>query len=359
MKRRMTKKIYLGKVPVGGGSPVTVQSMTKTDTRDVGATINQIRELEALGCDIVRVAVPDEEAARALAEIKKEIQVPLVADIHFDYKLAILAIESGADGIRINPGNIGRKEYVREVVRAAAERQVPIRIGVNAGSLHRKFLEKYGRTAEALVESALAHVALLEKEGYFNLKISVKASSVKMTIEAYRLLAERVEYPLHLGVTEAGGPWTGTIKSAIGIGTLLAEGIGDTIRVSLTAPPHEEVKVGLAILRSLGLRKQGIELISCPTCGRCQFDLFAVVKAVEERLPHVEGPLKVAVMGCTVNGPGEAKEADVGIAGGKGCGLLFKKGKLIRKVPEAELVDVLLAEIAEMLGTELKEQEKS
>jgi len=357
LKRQMTRKIYLGKVPVGGGSPVTVQSMTKTDTRDVRATINQIRELEALGCDIVRVAVPDDEAAKALAEIKKEIQIPLVADVHFDYRLAILAIESGADGIRINPGNIRKQEHVREVVRAASERQVPIRVGVNAGSLHRQYLEKYGRTPRALVESALSHVALLEKEGYFNLKISVKASSVMMTIEAYRLLAERVEYPLHLGVTEAGGPWAGTIKSAIGIGTLLAEGIGDTIRVSLTAPPHEEVKVGIAILRSLGLRKQGIELISCPTCGRCQFDLFAVARAVEERLPNVEKPLKVAIMGCTVNGPGEAREADVGIAGGKGCGLLFKKGKPIRKVAEAQLVDVLLAEIEEMLGTGVGEQE--
>lgn len=349
IKRKTTKRIMLGKLPVGGGAPVSVQTMTKTDTRDVKATIEQIQELEKIGCDIVRVAVPDREAAEALKEIKKHIDIPLVADIHFDHRLALLAIKNGADGIRINPGNIGSQEKVREIVKAAADRRIPIRIGVNSGSLAKDILDKYGRTPLGLVESALSHVRILERENFYDIKISVKATDVVTTIEAYRLLSERVEYPLHLGVTEAGAGQTGIIKSAIGIGTLLAEGIGDTIRVSLTGPPHDEVKVGQAILKALGLRQEGIELISCPTCGRCNVDIVSIVKEVERRLPSTKQELKVAVMGCSVNGPGEAREADVGIAGGKGCGLLFKKGKLIGKVPEEELIDALINEINKML----------
>ncbi|MDH7576720.1 MAG: flavodoxin-dependent (E)-4-hydroxy-3-methylbut-2-enyl-diphosphate synthase [Bacillota bacterium] len=347
--RRITKKIMLGNIPVGGGAPVSVQTMTKTDTRDISSTVAQIRELEQLGCDIIRVAVPDQEAARAIKKIKEQIRVPLVADIHFDHRLALLAVENGADGLRINPGNIGSQERVRAVVKAAVEKNIPIRIGVNAGSLASEILAKYGRTAIGLVESALSHVALLERENYYNLKISVKAADVPLTVEAYRILSKRVDYPLHLGVTEAGGPWAGTIKSAVGIGTLLAEGIGDTIRVSLTGTPHEEVRVGAQILKSLGLGREGIEIISCPTCGRCQINLVEIARAVEERLPASTKPLRVAVMGCTVNGPGEAREADVGIAGGKGSGFLFKKGKLIRKVPEEKLVEALITEIKEIL----------
>lgn len=339
----------LGRVPIGGGAPVSVQTMTKTNTCDVKATIEQIHELEKIGCDIIRVAVPDRDAAEALKEIKKHITIPLVADIHFDYQLALLAIKNGVDGIRINPGNIGGQDKVREIVRAASDRHIPIRIGVNSGSLAKDILEKYGRTPLGLVESALSHVRLLERENFYDIKISVKATDVMMTIEAYRLLSERVEYPLHLGVTEAGSGPMGVIKSAVGIGTLLAEGIGDTIRVSLTGPPHEEVKVGQSILKALGLRTEGIEVISCPTCSRCKVDIASIVKEVERRLPSTKQELKIAVMGCSVNGPGEAKEADVGIAGGKGCGLLFKKGKLIRKVPEGELVDTLIKEIYEIL----------
>ncbi len=349
VERRKTRRIYVGKVPVGGGAPVSVQTMTKTDTRDVAATVAQIRELEEMGCDIVRLAVPDAAAARALSLIKREVSIPLVADIHFDYRLALLALEAGADGIRINPGNIGGPERLRAVIAAARERGVPVRIGVNSGSLEPEVVRRYGRTAEGLVESALRHVGFFEDAGYPNIKISVKAPSVPVTITAYRMLAERLDYPLHLGVTEAGGPWAGTIKSAVGIGTLLAEGIGDTIRVSLTAPPHEEVRVGFQILRSLGLRTEGIELVSCPTCGRCEVDLMRIAREVERQLPQTRKSLQVAVMGCSVNGPGEAKEADVGIAGGRGHGLLFKKGKFLRRVPEERLVAELVAEVKEML----------
>lgn len=346
----MTKQIMLGNIPIGGGAPITVQTMTKTDTRDIIATVEQIKELENIGCNIIRVAVPDKDAALALRQIKRQIKIPLIADIHFDYRLAILAVESGADGLRINPGNIGSEDRVRAVIKAASERKVPIRIGVNAGSLAPEIFTKYGRTALGLVESILSCLALFEKEGYDNLKVSVKATSVPVTIEAYRILAERVTYPLHLGVTEAGGPWAGTIKSAVGIGTLLAEGIGDTIRVSLTGPPYEEVRVGVQILNVLGLREQGIEFVSCPTCGRCQINIMEIARAIEQRLPPTSKHLRVAVMGCSVNGPGEAKEADVGIAGGKGYGLLFKKGKLIQKVPEEKLVDTLITEIEQMVG---------
>jgi (E)-4-hydroxy-3-methylbut-2-enyl-diphosphate synthase len=323
--------------------------MTKTDTRDAEATITQIRELEQLGCDVIRVAVPDELAARELAQIRSGIDIPIVADIHFDYRLALQAIAGGIDGLRINPGNIGSQDRVRAVARAASERRIPIRVGVNAGSLSPEIIDKYGRTPAGLVESALSHVRLLEKEHFYDIKISVKASDVRLTIEAYRLLAEKVDYPLHLGVTEAGGPWAGTIKSAVGIGSLLAEGIGDTIRVSLTGTPHEEVRVGKQILKSLGLRQGGIEMISCPTCGRCQINLVEIARVVEEQLPATEESLKVAVMGCTVNGPGEARDADVGIAGGKRRGMLFKHGKLLERLPEEELAEALIREIKKTL----------
>lgn len=349
MIRRNTRQLMMGRLPVGGGAPISVQTMAKTDTRDVAATVAQIRELEHLGCDVIRVAVPDELAARELAVIRSRIGIPLVADIHFDYRLALQAIAAGVDGLRINPGNIGSQERVRAVVRAAAERRIPIRIGVNAGSLEPEVLERYGRTPAGLVESALSHVRLLEQEQFFDIKISVKASDVLLTIEAYRLLSEKVDYPLHLGVTEAGGPWTGTVKSAIGIGALLSEGIGDTIRVSLTGTPHEEIRAGKQILRSLGLRQGGIDLISCPTCGRCQVDLLEIARMVEEQLPETDESLTVAVMGCAVNGPGEAREADVGIAGGRGKGMLFKRGQLLRRVPEENLAEALIIEIKQML----------
>lgn len=349
MIRRNTRQLMMGRLPVGGGAPISVQTMAKTDTRDVAATVAQIGELEHLGCDVIRVAVPDELAARELAGIRSRIGIPLVADIHFDYRLALQAIAAGVDGLRINPGNIGSQERVRAVVRAAAERRIPIRIGVNAGSLEPEVLERYGRTPAGLVESALSHVRLLEQEQFFDIKISVKASDVLLTIEAYRLLSEKVDYPLHLGVTEAGGPWAGTVKSAIGIGALLSEGIGDTIRVSLTGTPHEEIRAGKQILRSLGLRQGGIDLISCPTCGRCQVDLLEIARMVEEQLPETDESLTVAVMGCAVNGPGEAREADVGIAGGRGKGMLFKRGQLLRRVPEENLAEALIIEIKQML----------
>jgi len=345
----MTRRIEIGPVPVGGGAPISVQTMTKTDTRDITATISQIKELTALKCDLIRLAVLNEEAALALQKIKSQVTVPLIADIHFDYKLALLAIQSGVDGLRINPGNIGSREGVHAVVSAAAEKGIPIRIGVNIGSLAPEIAEKYGHTPRALVESALTHVDILEEEHFQQIKISVKTSDVLTTIEAYKMLSERVDYPLHLGVTEAGGPQTGVIKSAIGIGTLLAEGIGDTIRVSLTGPPQGEVLVGRQILRSLRLLSGGIDLISCPTCGRCQIHLVEIARSIESRLPQTEIPLRVAVMGCPVNGPGEARDADVGIAGGKGFGWLFKKGEMIRKVPEDQLVDTLMLEIDHLL----------
>lgn len=349
LDRKKTRQVKLGNVLVGGDAPITVQTMTKTDTRDAAATIAQIKELESIGCDIIRVAVPDQEAARALKQIKEGISIPLVADIHFDYRLALMAVESGVDGLRINPGNIGGQDRVQSLIRAAVDRGIPIRIGVNMGSLHPEIAEQYGRTAKGLVMSALSHVRLLERENFYNIVISVKATSVPVTIEAYRLLSQEVDYPLHLGVTEAGGPWVGTIKSAVGIGSLLVDGIGDTIRVSLTGPPHEEVKVGQQFLKTLGLKSGGIELISCPTCGRCEVDLFKIVNAVEKSLPITDEDLKVAIMGCVVNGPGEAKDADVGIAGGKGCGILFKYGKLVGKIPEDQLVETLISEIKQIL----------
>ena len=350
IQRRKTRQIQLGKVQIGGDAPITVQSMTKTDTRDARATVQQIWDLEAAGCEIVRCAVPVREAAEQLGAIKKKIRIPLVADIHFNYKLALLAIEQGVDGLRLNPGNIGARKYVEEVVKAAAERKIPIRIGVNAGSLEKDLLQKYdGPSAEGMVESGLRHIHILEDVGYQEIKISLKASDPLMMIEAYRMLADKVDYPFHLGVTEAGTPSIGTIKSAVGLGTLLAEGIGDTIRVSLAADPVEEVRVGTEILKALKLRKEGLTFVACPSCGRADVDLVGLAKAVEERmLPYSNLNIHVAVMGCEVNGPGEARAADLGVAGGKGIGLIFKRGQVIRKVPEVEIVDALMEEVQKL-----------
>ena len=358
IQRRKTRPIQLGKVKVGGDAPITVQSMTKTDTRDVRATVQQIWDLEAAGCEIIRCAVPVREAAEKLGEIKKKIRIPLVADIHFNYKLALIAIEQGVDGLRLNPGNIGARKYVEEVVRAASERKIPIRIGVNAGSLEKDLLQKYdGPTAAGMVESGLRHIRILEDVGYNEIKISLKASDPLMMIEAYRMLAEQVEYPFHLGVTEAGTPSIGTIKSAVGLGTLLAEGIGDTIRVSLAADPVEEVRVGREILKSLKLKNEGLTFVACPSCGRADVDLVGLAKTVEERmLPYSNLDIHVAVMGCEVNGPGEARAADLGVAGGKGIGLIFKRGEIIRKVPEAQIVDALMEEVEKFAAEKKLEQ---
>src|SRR5499425_2334001 len=347
INRRETRQIQLGNVKVGGGAPITVQSMTKTDTRDVQATLLEIWALEAAGCDVVRCAVPVREAAEKLGEIKRQIRIPLVADIHFNYKLALIALEQGVDGLRLNPGNIGGKKFVMEVVNLAKDRKIPIRIGVNAGSLEKDLLEKYGGpTAKGMVESALRHIHILEECNYPEMKVSLKASDPLMMIEAYRMLADKVDYPLHLGVTEAGTPTMGTIKSSVGIGTLLAEGIGDTIRVSLSADPVEEVRVGIEILKALGLRKAGLTFVACPSCGRADIDLVALARQVEERMgPYAGKDIHVAVMGCEVNGPGEARAADLGVAGGKGIGIIFKKGEVIRKVPEAQIVDALMEEV--------------
>jgi len=336
----------VGRVPVGGGAPVAVQSMTKTDTRDVGATVNQILRLEEAGCEIVRLAVPDLSAAKALAEIRAGVGIPIIADIHFDHRLALEAIERGVDGLRINPGNIGERRKVRRVVEAARGRGIPIRIGVNAGSLEKPLLRKYGHpTPEALVESAEGHIRILEELGFTDIKVSLKASDVPGTVAAYRLFSKRFRYPLHIGISEAGPAFTGTVKSAVGLGLLLAQGIGDTMRVSLTAEPEEEVRVAWEILKSLGIREKGPDIVSCPTCGRCGIELRGIAGEVERHLQGLDKKIKVAVMGCVVNGPGEAREADVGIAGGKGVGILFKKGKVVRKVPEKDLLKVLLEEI--------------
>ncbi|MCI9506703.1 MAG: flavodoxin-dependent (E)-4-hydroxy-3-methylbut-2-enyl-diphosphate synthase [Oscillospiraceae bacterium] len=345
----MTKQIYVGSVPIGGGAAVTVQSMCSAKTSDVPATVDQIHRLEEAGCEIIRVAAPDMDAAKAIGAIKSRIHIPLVADIHFDYKLALACVEQGADKIRINPGNIGGEDRVKLVADACRERKIPIRIGVNGGSLEKELRAKYGGvTAEALAESALGHAALLEKFGFDSICISVKCSSVPVTIGAYRLLSERCPYPLHLGVTEAGTPSMGMIKSAMGIGGLLCLGIGDTLRVTLTADPVEEVYAAKKILRAAGLRKDGPDLIACPTCGRTNIDLIPMAEEVERRLAGCTQPITVAVMGCAVNGPGEAAAADVGIAGGKGEGLLFRKGAILRKVPQEHLVDALMAEIEKM-----------
>jgi (E)-4-hydroxy-3-methylbut-2-enyl-diphosphate synthase len=342
IRRRKTRQIRLGKVLVGGDAPISIQSMTNTPTSDVKATLKQIKQLQMAGCEIVRLAVLDETDANAIKQIKKGCPMPLVADIHFDYKLALLSIKNGVDGLRINPGNIGSADKVKQVVESAIEKGIPIRIGVNSGSLPKDILKKYGVTAEGLVEGALTHVRILEKLKFYAMKISVKASSVPLMIESYRLLSSKVDYPLHLGVTEAGTEYNGIIKSAAGIGTLLSEGIGDTIRVSLTADPVREVIAAKEILKALELR-QGLNIISCPTCGRTKVDLIGLAEKVEKALnPWSETDITIAVMGCAVNGPGEAREADFGIAGGSGEGLLFEKGEIVKKVPEPALVAELV-----------------
>ena len=350
MERRLTRQLEVGKVKVGGGAPIAVQSMTNTKTSDPVATLEQINRLAEAGCDIVRCAVPDMAAAEGLKTIVKESPIPVIADIHFDYKLALAAIEAGVDGLRLNPGNIGGNDRVAAVVEAAKKRNIPIRIGVNAGSLPKDLLEKYGHpTPEALVEAAWRHIRILEEMDYKNIKISLKAHDVPLTLAAYRLMASQCDYPLHVGITEAGTVNSGIIKSAVGIGTLLAEGIGDTIRVSLTGDPVREVKVGFEILKSLGLREYGPTLISCPTCGRTQINLEKLALEVERRLAEIAEPITVAVMGCVVNGPGEAREADVGIAGGINEGLIFRKGEVLKKVAEADIIDELFAEIDKIL----------
>lgn len=354
--REITKKVLIGDVAVGGGSPVKIQSMCNTSTEDVCATIEQILELEKAGCEIVRVAVPTMEAAQALEKIKKKIHIPLVADIHFDYRLAIAAIEHGADKIRINPGNIGSEERVRAVVEKAKEYKIPIRVGVNSGSLEKALLEKYGGvTAEGLVESALCKVAMIERMGYDNLVISIKSSDVMMCVKAHELIAKETNYPLHVGITESGTLLSGNIKSSIGLALILNQGIGDTIRVSLTGNPVEEIKSAKLILRTLGLRKGGIEVVSCPTCGRTKIDLIRLANQVETMVQEFPLDLKVAVMGCVVNGPGEAREADLGIAGGIGEGLLIKKGEVIKKVPEEELLEALREELKKLLVSGIDE----
>lgn len=346
MHREHTKQVQIGEVTIGGGSEIKIQSMTNTRTEDVKATVAQILELEQAGCEIIRCAVPTMEAASCLAEIKKQIHIPLVADIHFDYRLALAAMEYGADKIRINPGNIGSEDRLRAVVEAARKRKIPIRVGVNSGSLEKDLLLKYGGvTAEALVESALEQVKRIEAFGYDNLVISIKASDVMLCVHAHEQIAKKTNYPLHIGITEAGTKLLGTVKSSIGLGLILNQGIGDTIRVSLTDHPLEEVKAAKMILRTLGLRKAGVELVSCPTCGRTKIDLITLAQQAEELIEQYDLQIKVAVMGCAVNGPGEAKEADLGIAGGNGEGILFRKGEILRKVPE----DALLSELKKEL----------
>jgi (E)-4-hydroxy-3-methylbut-2-enyl-diphosphate synthase len=349
--RKKTKQISIGGVKIGGGAPIAVQSMTNTFTHDVAATVAQIRRLEAVGCEIARVAVPDQAAAEAITSIKKGISSPLIADIHFDYRLALRSMEAGADALRINPGNIGTAKKVKAVAKEAKERGIPIRVGVNAGSLEKDLLKKYdGVTPQGMVESALRHLELLRSFDFHDIKVSIKASDVLRTVEAYRLLSSQTDLPLHVGVTEAGGLVSGTVKSAIGIGILLAEGIGDTIRVSLTRDPVDEVRVGYEILKALKIRQRGPEIVSCPTCGRCDIDLVELVERLESTLLTSTTPVQLAVMGCVVNGPGEAREADIGIAGGKGHGVLFKKGKVVRKVQEDRLAEVLLEEVEKYEG---------
>ncbi|MSS42970.1 flavodoxin-dependent (E)-4-hydroxy-3-methylbut-2-enyl-diphosphate synthase [Anaerosalibacter bizertensis] len=346
MSRRKTMELKVGNVEIGGDNPISVQSMTNTDTRDIKSTINQIIDLEKAKCDIVRVAIPDIEAAKAIKEIKKETTIPIIGDIQFDYRLAIESVDNGIDGLRINPGNICSIRRVKEVVKACQERNIPIRIGVNSGSISKRALEKYdGVNENSMVYSALEHIKILEDMNYTNIKISLKATSVPLTIKSYLKMAEYVDYPFHLGITEAGPIWNGTVKSSVGIGALLAMGVGDTIRVSLTGDPVEEVRVGREILKSLNLLEDGIQIISCPTCGRTQINLVQLVEEVQSRLDHVDKPIKLAIMGCAVNGPGEAREADIGIAGGNGCGLIFKKGKIIKKVSEEKLIDELVKEV--------------
>ena len=347
--RKQKRIVNIGGVKIGGDNPVAIQSMCNTDTRDVKATVNQIHELENAGCEIIRVAVPDMVAAKAVADIKKQIHIPLVVDIHFDYRLALECMKNGADKVRINPGNIGDRDRVKQVVEMAKEREIPIRIGVNGGSLERELLQKYGGvTADALVESAMGHVAILDELNFNNVVVSIKISDVPKMLCAYRKFNEISDIPLHIGVTESGTLKGGTVKSAVGIGALLAEGIGDTMRVSLTANPVEEIYAAYDIQKVLGMRKTGAEIVSCPTCGRTQLDLISIANEVEKRAANIDKPIKIAVMGCAVNGPGEAREADIGIAGGKGEGLIFKKGEIIKKVPQDSLVDELMKEIVKL-----------
>lgn len=346
---RKTRQIRVGNVLIGGDAPVVVQSMTNTDTRNIDATVAQIKALEEGGCEVVRVAVPDKEAAEVLGSIKTSIGIPLIADIHFDYKLALLSIEQGVDALRLNPGNIGDEKRIERVVKAAKERGIPIRIGVNAGSLEEDLLQKYGHpTPEAMVESAMRHIRILEDNDFHDIKISLKASNIHTTISAYRLISGKVDYPLHVGISEAGPLLSGTVKSAIGIGILLSEGIGDTIRVSLTADPVEEVRVAYEILKALNLRHRGVNIISCPTCGRMEVDIEKIAAVVEKRLSHITLPLNISILGCVVNGVGEGKEADVGIAGGKGSGLLFRNGKMVKRLQESELVEALIKEVEDL-----------
>lgn len=348
-RRRKTRQIKIGQIAIGGGAPIVVQSMTKTDTRDKSATISQIKYLEQVGCEIVRVAVPDEETVEALVEIKKKVSIPIVADIHFDYKLAISSLEKGVDGLRINPGNIGSKEKVKEVVKVAKARGVPIRIGVNSGSLEKDLLRKYsGATPEAMVESALRHVRILEDLDFNLIKISLKASDVFRTLKAYQLLADKVDYPFHAGITEAGGFISGSVKSSVGLAFLLSQGLADTIRVSLTAPPEEEVRVGYLILSSLGLRQRGPTFVTCPVCGRCEVDFFKIAYEIEKNLSSLKNDIKVAIIGCMVNGPGEAKEADIGLVCGRGVGIVYKNGQLYRKLQEGEIIDEFVKEVKKL-----------
>jgi (E)-4-hydroxy-3-methylbut-2-enyl-diphosphate synthase len=350
IRRRKTRQIQVGNIKIGGDAPVVVQSMTTTDSRDVDATVAQINRLEQAGCEVVRIAVPEAHAAEAVAEIKRQTKVPLVADVHFDHRLALMVMERGIDCIRINPGNIGSRQKVERVVKTAKERKVPMRIGVNAGSLEKDLLEKYGYpTPEAMVESAINHIRILEDLDFFDIKVSLKASNVKLAVDAYRLFSKQLDYPLHLGITEAGLLLPGSIKSAIGLGLLLSEGIGDTIRVSLATEPEEEVKVGYEILKALELRHHGINIIACPTCGRLEIDLFKLANEVEQRLAHIKEPINISLLGCIVNGIGEGKESDIGIAGGKGQGILFKQGEMVRKIKEEEMADVLVSEVEELV----------
>lgn len=352
MFREHTKTVTIGNKKIGGGNPILIQSMTNTHTEDVEATVRQILELEAAGCEIIRCTVSTIEAAKAVSEIKKYIHIPLVADIHFDYRMAIAAMENGADKIRINPGNIGGADKIKAVVDVAKERNIPIRVGVNSGSLEKELVEKYhGVTAEGIVESAIDKVHMIEEQGYDNLVVSIKSSDVMMCVKAHELIAQKIAYPLHVGITESGTAFSGSIKSALGLGLILNQGIGDTIRVSLTDNPVKEVEAAKIILKTLGLRKGGIEVVSCPTCGRTRIDLIGLAKQVEEMVSSYDYDLKLAVMGCVVNGPGEAKEADLGIAGGDGCGVLIKHGEVVRKVPEDELLSTLKYELDHWGGT--------
>lgn len=347
--RKKTRVVSCGNVCIGGNHPISIQSMTTTDTRNIEETVKQIKSLEEAGCDIVRLAVPDMQAAQSIASIKKQVNIPIVADIHFDYRLALEAIKNDVDGLRLNPGNIGDKYRVKEIVKLAKEKNIKIRVGVNGGSLEKRLLKKYGHpTSDAIVESALGQIEILEDMNFHNIVVSLKSSDVQLTVDAYKKISKRVDYPLHLGITEAGTIWSGTIKSSIGIGALLLEGIGDTVRVSLTGDPCEEVKVGRQILKSLGMLKNEITIISCPTCGRCKINLIDLANEIESNIRNLKKPIKVAIMGCAVNGPGEARDADIGIAGGIDSALLFKKGEIIKKIPEKEIVKTLIEEINNM-----------